>query len=72
MKSICRTARLLLLRRCRGRVDLKMRWLALEKFAAAEFTDKDSIARRDLPANGSDATIRMVNEQIRVATEGLQ
>jgi len=49
-----------------------MRWLALEKFAAAEFADKYSIARCDLPANGSDATIGMVNEQIRVATEGLQ
>jgi hypothetical protein len=49
-----------------------MRRLALEKFAAAEFTDKYSIARRDIPANSSDATIRMVNGQIRVATEGLK
>jgi hypothetical protein len=48
------SARLLSLRRRRGRVDLKMRRLAFEKFAAAEFTDKYSIARRDLPAKGND------------------
>jgi hypothetical protein len=31
-----------------------MRWFAHEKSAAAEFADKYSSTRRDVPANGND------------------
>ena len=37
----------------------EMLWLALEKFAATEFTDKYSIARRDVLANGNDVRLSL-------------
>ncbi|MEP6708514.1 MAG: hypothetical protein ABJB32_00095 [Verrucomicrobiota bacterium] len=38
---------------------LEMRRLALEKFAAAEFADKSSFARRDLPPNANDVRLSL-------------